>query len=310
MSPFLALGDAWLSVVGVIASLPLSGLSIDPTQFWAAAAWLGAAIGLGRFRGRFAGVRLDRLIDFCEAAALFCGITTFLGVISYSAAALSSGFADQWLIASDEALGFDWDEAFRYTFTHPWAERISRYAYGSIFLSPIIVVAYLCAEGRVDRVRRFICVYGLALAVTVAALRWLPTQGPLAISKIGGDGHATAVAMRYVPTIEALRSGALRSIDLVRLEGLVSMPSFHAASGLMFTWAAWPLRWLRWPVFALNLAMIAATPVEGNHYLTDVLAGLALAVVSIWLVEAAIARRSASQRLWALVRPPELAPAG
>lgn len=305
--PWALLG---LFAAGAIASLPLTGLSIDPTQFWAAAAWLGSALGLCCLRSRIAGVRFDQLIDFFEAGAIFCGITTFAGVISYSAAALSSGFADQWLIASDSALGFDWDKAFQFTFAHPVLERISRYAYASIFLSPIVIVASLCASGRIDRVRRFICVYGLALAVTVVALGWLPTEGPLAISKIGGDGHDTAVAMRYVPIIEALRSGELRSIDLVRMEGLVSMPSFHAASGLMFIWAAWPLRRLRWPVFALNLALIAATPVEGNHYLTDVLAGLALAGISIRLVDAAIARRGANQSLWKVVRSPDVVLSG
>ena len=37
-----------------------------------------------------------------------------------------------------------------------------------------------------------------------------------------------------------------------------------------------------WIAALLNLAMIAATPVDGSHYFSDVIAGLAIAVLS-WI---------------------------
>ncbi len=46
--------------------------------------------------------------------------------------------------------------------------------------------------------------------------------------------------------------------------------------------ALWPVRYIGWISVLLNLAMIAATPVDGSHYFSDVVAGLILAALS-WI---------------------------
>ena len=60
----------------------------------------------------------------------------------------------------------------------------------------------------------------------------------------------------------------------------------------MYIAAAWPMARLRWPVLVLTSAMLLATPVEGTHYLADMLAGAAVAMVAV-LTVAAIRRRLA-----------------
>ena len=67
--------------------------------------------------------------------------------------------------------------------------------------------------------------------------------------------------------------------------GLITFPSFHAALGVIFARAFWSVPWLRWPALAVNLLMIAATPVNGGHYFVDVAAGGAVACVAIWAAE-------------------------
>ncbi|MBA2400684.1 MAG: phosphatase PAP2 family protein, partial [Bradyrhizobium sp.] len=64
---------------------------------------------------------------------------------------------------------------------------------------------------------------------------------------------------------------------------VVSFPSFHAASGILYMWALWPVRYVGGVAVALNLLMIASTPVIGAHYMIDVFGGVALAVVGICL---------------------------
>ncbi len=46
--------------------------------------------------------------------------------------------------------------------------------------------------------------------------------------------------------------------------------------------ALWPVRYIGWISVLLNLAMIAATPVDGSHYFSDVAAGLTIATLS-WI---------------------------
>ncbi len=84
-----------------------------------------------------------------------------------------------------------------------------------------------------------------------------------------------------VRDLAPVRDGVLRHLDLFGLAGIVTFPSFHAASALLYGWALWPVRWIRpFAVFA-NVAMLAATPIAGGHYFVDLLAGLAVALAAI-----------------------------
>jgi membrane-associated phospholipid phosphatase len=91
----------------------------------------------------------------------------------------------------------------------------------------------------------------------------------------------------------ALRSGTFTSLQLRNLQGIIAFPSYHAALAAITLWGFWRSRtgWIRWPGAGLALATIAATPIDGGHYLVDVIAGLSIAVVSI-----AAARRLTSWR--------------
>jgi len=69
----------------------------------------------------------------------------------------------------------------------------------------------------------------------------------------------------------------MRDIPLHRMQGLISIPSLHAAMAVLLVHAMRGTRLL--PVFAvLNVAMLVSTPLDGGHYLVDVLAGVALVV--------------------------------
>lgn len=66
------------------------------------------------------------------------------------------------------------------------------------------------------------------------------------------------------------------------MTGLVSMPSFHAAAAVILGWVSLYLGWLRIPLVLLNVAMLLSTIISGSHYLVDLIAGAALAVMAIW----------------------------
>ena len=53
---------------------------------------------------------------------------------------------------------------------------------------------------------------------------------------------------------------------------------------------AWPVRQVRWFLLPLNAAMLLATPVEGTHYLSDMICGLIVAVVAFVGVRMAVQR--------------------
>jgi membrane-associated phospholipid phosphatase len=88
-----------------------------------------------------------------------------------------------------------------------------------------------------------------------------------------------------------VREGLLRDLDLLNLAGIVTFPSFHACSAILYAWALWPVWWARPFALLANGAMLASTPVDGGHYFIDVLAGIAVAVLAI------VAARALSQRV-------------
>lgn len=103
----------------------------------------------------------------------------------------------------------------------------------------------------------------------------------------------------------ALRAHRMTDIDLGALRGLVCAPSFHTASAVVFMAAAWPVPRLRWVIVPVNLAMLLATPVEGTHYLTDMIVGALVALAAIAIVRLAEPDRipGADQGCHALASP-------
>jgi len=59
-------------------------------------------------------------------------------------------------------------------------------------------------------------------------------------------------------------------------------------------WYARDLKFLRWPAIALNVAVLAAIPIQGGHHLVDAFGGAAVTALSIalsaWIVSAAAKR--------------------
>ena len=67
----------------------------------------------------------------------------------------------------------------------------------------------------------------------------------------------------------------------MKLTGIVTFPSFHAATAALYLWAFWPVRWFRPVAVVANVGMLLATPLGGGHYFIDVFAGIAVAAAAI-----------------------------
>jgi membrane-associated phospholipid phosphatase len=77
-----------------------------------------------------------------------------------------------------------------------------------------------------------------------------------------------------------LRDGSFRALVAVGSEGIISFPSLHAGLAVILVIAVWPIPILGWAALVLNVAMLVATPIEGSHYFSDILSGIAVAIFS------------------------------
>lgn len=227
-----------------------------------------------------------------QSAEIVTGMISFgqlvlillLGVLlTYAATAVAIPLRDAELYAIDNWLGFDRQRHLGFVSSTPALSTILDHAYLSIQPQTILVPLALLVTLHVERLQSFVLAFGLSLVATAVIAAFVPAVGAMIHVDLAPEGVSKLPSGTYThfPTLEALRSGTLSTIRLNDLEGLITFPSFHTANGILFAWAVWVVRWLRVPGLALNALMIASTPTTGQHYLIDVLAGSAVAVLAI-----------------------------
>ena len=282
MGGLLALGVAW------------TDLRLEPVAFGVTlgiASTLLAIACLHRIaRGDLADPKLVFSLGTIGQVILTCAI---VGPLSYVACSMAWPLQDQALLAVDRALGMDPEAIARFVNDHPWLADIFARAYGLIKWPLLGVPIVLTLTGRYVRLQLFMLAMSLALAVTIAISALVPAIGTYYALQLPAallPEINTSVYAGQLRDILALRDGSLRELELFRLAGIVSFPSFHAASAVLYIWAVWPVRRIGGIAAALNLLMIAASPVIGAHYMIDIIAGIVLAAASISAGKLCLAR--------------------
>jgi membrane-associated phospholipid phosphatase len=280
----------WFPILGMgtllAFGLPATDLSLEPVAFGITVA-IAASFVVIAWRHRIArGERADPKLVFSLGTIgqiiLTCAI---VGPLSYVAGKMGWPLQDSALLAIDRALGLDPEPIARYVNDHPWLADCLGRGYGLIKLPLLGIPVVLALTARYVRLQLFMLAMSLALAITIAISALVPAIGTyygLQLPAAHFPEINTAVYAGQLRDILALRDGSLHELRLFFLSGIVSFPSFHAASAVLYMWALWPVRGIGGPAAALNVLMIAATPVIGAHYVIDVAGGVALAAMSIW----------------------------
>ena len=239
---------------------------------------LGGLAAYCRFR------QLGRLESVVETFLAFVVVNLGLLPISYLAVRFNMPLVDGWLMSLDNALGFDWP-----AFTH-WVDGIPALAillqagYGSFGPQLMFLPVFLALIGSPARASAFVVAYILIVVVASVISIWFPAEGAFV-------GHAIDISAlkninahfgyAFLEEFEAARTAPLFVISLDRVQGLLTFPSVHVAVAVLCLWAAWGSRLLILPCAALNIAMAASAISHGGHYLVDVPAGAAVAMVAI-----------------------------
>ena len=294
----------WIPIAAMggvlLLAIALSDFSLEPVTFGIA---LGVAAFLGLTAYAYAFARTDqadpKLVFSLGTISQIILVTAIVGPLSYVAGATNWPLQDHVLLAADRALGMDPESIASFVNHHAWLAICLDRAYGLIKWPLLGIPIILTLTLRLVRLQVFVLALSLALAVTIAISAVAPAIGTyqgLHVSPADFPALDTSVYAAQLRDILALRDGSLRHLELFKLAGIVSFPSFHAASAVLYTWALWPVRRVGGPAVALSLLMIAATPVIGAHYMVDVIGGVAIAVASILVAKycAAIVADSAS----------------
>lgn len=269
-----------VSLLAVLALMARAQLELDPRNLVDRLFGLIAVVGIiARIllsRPQTRGQRIAR--DAIDHVGLFALICLVGALASYPVAANTQGMNDFALARTDRLLRFNWISWYDFVVAHPWLQFAESVAYQTIFVTPAILLGYFSYTGRRAEARLFIASFWLAAVVTLLLFTLTPAEGPLAYLWRGRIPYMPQSALYQAQVIPLLRHHEVHSVAVTSIHGLVCAPSFHTVSAVLYIIAAWPIRKLRWPLLAINVAMLLATPVEGTHYLTDMIVGALVAI--------------------------------
>jgi len=238
--------------------------------------WLAYSYGPRRERPRV-------IAETLLATGLLLLYVNIVSPAQYPAVAWKRPLIDPWLARADRALGIHVPSLVAWTRAHPWTSRALSAAYFTLlpqFALPMLLVG-LRFQDR-SKLWEYLFHFHVCLGITLLAVGLFPAE--CAFTHYGFV--STIDQTRFIRQFAALRSGTLTAVRFDALEGLISMPSFHVAGGLIVTWAfRGRSRWMA-ALAIVNAGLIAATVMSGAHYFIDVVATFVMVGGSLWLYRA------------------------
>jgi membrane-associated phospholipid phosphatase len=284
----------WLPVASLGAVLfcaaAYSGLSLEPIAFGVTVA-IGLLLALIAYC--YALVKSEsadpKLIFWFGTTAQVILVTAIVGPLSYVANALNWPLQDQTLLLIDRAIGVDPEPIAAFVNDHSWLVKYLNIGYSFIKWPLLGIPIILAMTLQLIRLQQFVLALNLALAVTIVISVFVPAIGTYyGLNLSPAERFPLVDSSNYTAQLRdivALRDGSLRHLELFNMAGIVSFPSFHTASAILYAWALWPVRGFRWVTIGVATWMIIATPVIGAHYIIDLVGGAGVAAGCVLLAK-------------------------
>ena len=273
--------DRWAVVYLIVSGLyPLLNPGVVAHPFWRLAAHWGLALVLWFVppllrRSRHATLRLVGAIYLPFAFPLFYVEMEFLGIVFH-------GFHDSfdpWLIALEGRI-FGLQPSLAWSAAWPWLwfHELMEFAYFTYYLfSPVVLLMLLKCRGPADEdrwpaVRGFVRDLSATMLLCYSIYTFFPAWGPkyFTTRPIDVPGWIFTDIMHVIHANGAILGAAF--------------PSSHVAGSMMGWWHVW--RWFpryRLPASVLWVLLCMSTVYCRYHYVVDVIGGLMLGALVIWL---------------------------
>lgn len=272
-----------LMAVALVLGLAITGFSVDPASTLKPAAIVSAYLAYTYYSSFWQKKPDVRVTFILGSTGQLLLIPVLMAPLTYVVAAANLPLQDAALNAFDRALGLDWTAYFNFFYDHYVLLYGAVIAYSMIAWPVFGVPIALGWTGRYRRLQEFTLAFGIALAVTTVVSALVPAIGTYDLLNVHPDPKVFTPGsyLQFLKVYPHLRDGTLRTLAFSNLAGIITFPSFHAASAVLYVWAFWPVRRIGMAALIVNIAMLLATPIGGGHYFVDVFAGVAIAAASI-----------------------------
>lgn len=237
---------------------------------------LYATVFIARYADVVTRLHVRQVCSIAHAIVLLVFFTYGSFILQYLCVSLNWPLIDKELIAFDTALGFSWKDLFAWQIQQHTFTAILTTVYLSYAPQVLLTVLVLGFAGRAEDLADFILLFVVIVVFTILISTPLPASDTMFSFGIIGP-HDTSPWSYF----HALREGSMNVLSLDDKQGLISMPSLHAAHAIVFAYAVRHIRWL-FPISAIwNATMVYSAIPFGGHYLADIIVGVALSAAAI-----------------------------
>lgn len=275
--------------------LGLTGLLMLPLQLFDPFAWsvrsliapCGFALLLGLIAHYYTRHRPDPKISAMVTGLQVMMLFSAAGAsLSYMIAARGGAMWDRQLMLWDHAVGLDWLGWMHWVNDHPLFALTINLAYRMLIPQMIVLILILGLSGRLAALRVVMQAAMIAGLTIILLSGLLPSAGTYTYYDLNPADYPNlhpAAAFLHMADLTGLRDGTLRLLTLDRMEGIITFPSYHGALAVIFCWgfSRASIAPVRYAGMTIALLTLIATPVDGGHYFSDVIAGVLIAAISL-----------------------------
>lgn len=197
-------------------------------------------------------------------------------VLQYLSITVQRPLISNTLDAIDKTINFNLASLNSWIESHHYIRHILQLSYASIIPQHVLIIFLLAQLKNMKYLYEFTINVAYGITVTVILFLLFPAQCAPYYYNISNN---LAINQSH---FQLLYTNNFQTIDLLNTQGLISMPSFHSISAIIFIYHSTRLsKALMIPIITLNILMLIATPSFGGHYLIDVLAGICISLLSI-----------------------------
>lgn len=199
---------------------------------------------------------------------------------------------DNFLGAADHALKVNENALIDWSYTHPLLLNILKLAYHSIVAQWLVTPLLLFLMREKDQFYVYLITSLLAYLIGAAIYYFFPTVGPASIFT---DPHFSRAQIDSVLSFKEIHHYLMvTTMD----GGMIAFPSFHVLWSVITIYTLYTLRQSHRFIFSLslvlNLTAIAATLLLGWNYAVDIICGILVALLAIYLAKRLLYQRQRS----------------
>jgi hypothetical protein len=238
--------------------------------------------------------RIQRRYEFSPMTkhlAVELYILVLFGVVGFvfSYLVIESGWTirDELFVTIDNVLGFDWRNYTLFFLQNDFLRLSSLVLY---VMSPILVgfaLFWFCLKGNFNCASEIVAmvILGGLLCVIISGI--IPSAGASKHLPLDSNFYRDYKVIfddTYGAEFSYLRDEVGIEVSLLHPLALIAFPSYHACLSMVVMLVFWGTGVIGNIVFALCLISLLSIPVQGGHYLSDVLGGLLTGAVAYWVV--------------------------